>query len=271
MIGIFDSGVGGLTVFKSLLESLPEYDYMYLGDNSRAPYGNKSHESITEFTDQAVKYLFDAGATLIIFACNTASSVALRELQRKYILEHPENKGKKKILGVLIPMAENAVKASKSRRIGVVGTKATINSQAYDREILKIDPSAKVYSKPCPLLVPFIEEGWQDKPEAISILKKYLRYLKSCQIDTLLLGCTHYPFMLKHFERIMGKKVQVVESGPITAQSLSDYLIRHPEIENLLTREKKRHFLTTGNPDSFKITAEKYLSLKITQPQHIEL
>lgn len=261
MIAIFDSGYGGLTVLKPIMELLPEYDYLYLGDNARAPYGNHSKENIKKFSEEAVEYLFKQGATLIIFACNTASAVALRSIQEKYL--KGKNEKDRKILGVLIPVAEEVVKVTKTKKVAIVGTKATINSKSYDEEIKKLDPSIKITSASCPLLVPFIEEGWHKKPEAISVLKKYLRSLKTHNPDTLILGCTHYPLMGKNFKRIMGKQTKVLSSGKIVAKSLKDYLARHPEIESKLSKKGKRKFLTTDDPDKFKKFTQKNFGMKI--------
>jgi len=283
MIALFDSGIGGLTVLKPLLKLLPEYEYIYLGDSGRSPYGGRSEESIKKFSEEAVEYLFNRGAKLIIFACNTASSVALRHVQQKY-LKGKEEKDRK-ILGVLIPLAEEVTKQTKIGRVGVVGTRATINSQSYTTEIHKINPEIKVYSQSCPLLVPLIEEGWQNKPEAISILKKYLKPLKSCNIDTLILGCTHYPWMQKSFEKIMGKKVKVFNTGEVVATSLKEYLSRHPEIESKLTKAQKMTsskdqtrssqahctFLTTDDPKRLQSFAEKYIGAKIKTPEKVSI
>ena len=268
MIALFDSGYGGLTVLKPIMDAMPEYDYLYLGDNARAPYGNHSPENIQKFSSEAVEYLFKRGARLIIFACNTASSVALRHVQQKYLKGDKETD--RKILGVLIPVAEKASELTKSNRVGVVGTKATINSNAYTTEINKINPNIKVYSKACPLLVPFIEEDWHTKPEAVSILKKYLKPLKSCNIDTLILGCTHYPLMMKDFKRIMGKKVKILDSGTTTAEKLKEYLEKHSVIKSKLTTNKTREFLTTDDPGKFKTFVEKHFGIKIKMPTKIE-
>lgn len=269
MIAIFDSGYGGLTVLKPIMELLPQYDYLYLGDNARAPYGIHSQETITQFSAQAVDYLFDRGAVLIIFACNTASAAALPEIQEEYLVSKKITD--KKVLGVLIPVAEKAAAVSKKKRVGVVGTKATVYSDAYLNELQKIDSNISVISKACPLLVPLIEEDWHTKPEAVSILKKYLRPLKDHNIDTLILGCTHYPFMLNDFKRIMGKKVQILTSGEITAQSLKDYLERHPEIESRLTKGGTKKYLTTDCPNAFTKFVEKNLGMKISQPERVAL
>ncbi len=269
MIAVFDSGYGGLTVLKPIMDILPDYDYVYLGDNARAPYGNHSPETIKLFSEQATDYLLGKGANLIIFACNTTSSVALRHIQQKYEkLLRGENK---RILGVLIPAAQHVIKESKSGRIGVMGTKATINSKVYDEEIKKINASAKVFSKACPLLVPFIEEGWHKKPEAKSILKKYLNPLKNANIDTLILGCTHYPMMSSSISKIMGKNIKAVNSGEVAARSLKEYLERHTEIERQLSKNKGRRFLTTDNPKEFKKFAEQNLGMKIKMPEKILL
>ena len=269
MIALFDSGYGGLTVLKPIIELLPEYDYLYLGDSARAPYGNHSQDNIKKFSEEAVEYLFSQGATLIIFACNTVSSVALRHVQQKYLKGSEELN--RKILGVLIPVAEQAVRETRNNRVGVVGTKATINSCHYEAEIQKLNSRTKVYSKATPLLVPFIEEDWHKKPEAVSILKKYLRPVKSKNIDTLILGCTHYPLMQKEFKRIMGKQAKILNSGEITAQSLKDYLQRHPEIESKLGKNKSRHFLTTDDPGTFKSFTEKHFGMKIKMPKKVIL
>mgnify|MGYP001591187888 CR=1 FL=1 len=169
MIAIFDSGYGGLTVLKPILKLLPEYDYLYLGDNARVPYGNRSPEIIKKFAEEATEYLFKRGARLILFACNTASSVALRHIQQKYLNGAKEQS--RKVLGVLIPVAEEAAKVTKNSRVGVIGTRATVNSKVYDKELAKISSEIKVFSNACPLLVPLIEENYHNKPEAVSILK----------------------------------------------------------------------------------------------------
>lgn len=269
MIALFDSGYGGLTVLKPIMDLMPEYDYLYLGDNARAPYGNHSAETIQHFSEQAIEYLFKEGASLIIIACNTVSSVALRNLQEKYLKGTTEKE--RKILGVLIPVAEEASKKTKNSHIGLVGTRATVNSKSYEKEIAKINPKAKVYSKACPLLVPFIEENWHTKPEAHSILKKYLRTLKNANVDVLVLGCTHYPFMTQNFKKIMGKKVELLNCGDITAQSLKDYLDRHPEIESKLSKKGSRKFLTTDSPEKMENFIAENMGMKIKTPQKVNL
>lgn len=263
MIALFDSGFGGLTVLKPLIKQLPQYDYLYLGDNARTPYGPRSKEAIIHYSEEAVEYLFDQGAELIITACNTVSALALRHLQKKY--------KNRKILGVLRPLAEKAAELTVKKRVGVVGTRGTISSESYNEELAKLDPEIKVFSKACPLLVPFIEEGWHNKPEALMILKKYLRDLKSKNIDTLILGCTHYPLMYKYFAKYMGKNVQVPNPGLVVADSLEDYLQRHPEVESRLGRHGKRVYSTTDCADNFKKFANRELKLNIAQVSKVKL
>jgi glutamate racemase len=260
MIGVFDSGYGGLTILKGFLKRLPQYDYMYLGDNARAPYGSKSQEVVYSYTAEAVDFLFRQGCGLIIVACNTASSKALREIQQKYLPGHHPGK---RVLGVVIPIAEEAAKLTKTEKVGVVGTRGTITSGTYDIEIKKLNSKLRIYSQACPLLVPLIEEGWSSKPETKMILKKYLRPLKQAQIDTLILGCTHYPFLIKDFSRIMTKRVKVLDSPKIVAEKLADYLERHPEIESGLEKNGKRAYYTTDDPDRFKDFSKKYLKSEI--------
>lgn len=263
MIALFDSGFGGLTVLKSILEELPEYDYLYLGDNARTPYGTRSQETLIRYSEQAVEYLINQGATLIIVACNTVSALALRHLQAKY-KDH-------KILGVIRPLVEKAAESSKSKKLSIVGTRGTINSQAYDTELQKINPEIKTYTKSCPLLVPFIEESWHNKPEALKILKKYLQNLKTTNTDTMILGCTHYPLMHKYFKKYMGKNVNVLDSGKIIAASLKDYLKRHPEIEKAISRNRKRTYLTTDCADRFKGFANRELKLNIGEVKTVKI
>jgi glutamate racemase len=269
MIGVFDSGLGGLTVLKEFISLLPEYDYVYLGDNARAPYGDRPHEVLKIYVEQAVNYLFAKGCRLIIIACNTASSNVLRELQEEY-LRRPKVMDKK-ILGVIRPLAKEAVKISLNGRVGVMGTRNTVTSQSYDHEIQKLDPKIKVCGQSCPLLVPLIEEDWINKPETRMILKKYLRPLKSCNIDTLILGCTHYPFLYKEICRIIGRRVKVPHPGKIVAASLKDYFARHPEIEKLLTKKQQRKFLTTGDPQRFMEIGSRFLGYPISKVEKVDI
>jgi len=248
MIGIFDSGIGGLTVFKAIRKKLPNYSYLYLGDSARTPYGGRSQETIFNFTREAVDYLFKAGCQLVILACNTASAEALRRLQREWL---PENYPDRRILGVIRPVAEEASKLSKTGRIGVIGTTATIASGAYARELKGQQKNLVIIEKACPLLVPLIEEGWLEKRETKMILKKYLRGIKDFAVDILILGCTHYPLLAKEIKRICGKKINVLDSASIVAEKTADYLNRHPELDQLLEKNKTVKFLTTDLAEKF--------------------
>lgn len=261
MIGIFDSGLGGLIALKEIQKVLPDYSYLYLGDTLRSPYGGRSQEAVYEFTEKAVDFLFQKGCKLVIVACNTASSESLRKLQTEYL---PKLKDKSKnILGVVRPLAEEAIVISRTKRIGVVGTKATISSNVYEVELKNLDKKVKVFQKACPLLVPLIEEQYTQKPETKKILKNYLRGLKNDNIDTLILGCTHYPFLLKDFQRIMGQKVQVIDSAVVIAQKLKDYLERHSEIEKKLEKKKKTKYLVTDLTQNFVEMSQRILAQKV--------
>ncbi|PKL36527.1 glutamate racemase [Candidatus Peregrinibacteria bacterium HGW-Peregrinibacteria-1] len=240
MIGIFDSGYGGLTVLKDIIQLLPNCSYLYLGDNARAPYGPQSVESITRHTLQGTRFLVENGAKTIVIACNTVASVAMDELR----IQFPEIT----FIDVITPTVNEALRLSKKQHIAVIGTSTTIESESYPHIIQKTAPTAKVFTKACPLLVPFIEENWHHKPEAISITKKYLRYIKSTNSDVLILGCTHYPFMKKDIKRIMGRKTAVLTSGEPTAQELQAK-IDAKEITHLKTGDIR--IFTTGNPVKF--------------------
>jgi glutamate racemase len=262
IIGVFDSGLGGLTIFKYFLKELPEYNYIYLGDNARLPYGAKSPETIYNYTREAVEFLFEAGCNLIIIACNTASAQALRRLQQEYLPRHyPE----RRILGVVRPLAETVANNPKYKKVGVMGTKATIASNAYKIELQKLNPALQVEQQSAPLLVPLIEEGWFKKPETKMILKKYLRPLKTKQIEALILGCTHYPFLYREVKKIMGQRIAVPHPGEIIAQSLKRYLTKHPDLNLRPETSPSRHYFTTDDPTVFKSLAEKFLEQKITK------
>ncbi len=267
MLGVFDSGFGGLTILKELIKKLPQYNYVYLGDNARAPYGNKSEATVYDYTREAVDFLFKQGCQLIILACNTASAEALRRIQQEWL---PENWPGKRVLGVIIPVAQVAAGQSRSKKIGVIGTKLTIQSGAYGKELNKIRPGLKVFAKATPLLVPLVENNWAGEPETRMILRKYLSPLKDKKIDTLILGCTHYPFLKHDIADIMGKKIKIVSTPSAVAYKLGDYLLRHPEIENKLKRESKRKFYTTDELAQFKKFGEKYLSLSIKNIKKVD-
>lgn len=267
MIGVFDSGFGGLTILKELQKKLPQYSYIYLGDTGRTPYGEKSKETVISYSTQASKFLFSQGAKLIIFACVTASSLALREVQNHLIVNSGEKK--KKILGVLRPIVEAATTITKSGRLGVIGTRGTILSQAFDKEIAKIDDSIKVFSRACPLFVPLIEEDWTNKPETRKIAKTYLRDLVNQNIDLLILGCTHYPIIQKLIQKIVPKKVRIPCIGSIVADSLEDYIARHPEV--ILDKSGQRIFFSSDTNNKFENIGSKYLGSKITGVRPVNL
>lgn len=249
-IGVFDSGYGGLTVLKEIVKELPEYDYLYLGDNARTPYGTRSFETIYEYTLQCVKALFDRGCPLIIIACNTASAKALRTIQQKDLPTlAPDNR----VLGVIRPTAEVIGKYTQTGHVGILGTPGTINSESYLMEISKHFPKLNIYQQACPLWVPLIENGEQDSSGADFFVEKYLHELldQNNQIDTLLLACTHYPLLLKKILQYVPKKMSVLNQGNIVAPSLANYLKRHREIEKHCTKDKKVRFLTTDSTENF--------------------
>lgn len=248
-IGIFDSGFGGLSILRAIVHKLPQYDYLYLGDTARAPYGSRSQEVIYQFTEQAVDFLLSQGCWLITLACNTASAEALRKIQQEYLpIKYPG----RRVLGVLIPAVEDAIKKTKNNRIGVVGTLATVGSKAFAKEIYKLNPQVQVFQQACPLLAPIVEEGEQDSEIAILALRKYLAPLLREGIDTLILGCTHYGFLEKQIQQIVGSEMAIISESQIVADKLADYLSRHPEIEGSLSQGATQRFLTTDITDKFQ-------------------
>lgn len=252
MLGIFDSGLGGLLFTQYVNRLYPDIDTLYLGDQLRVPYGGRSKEAVIQFTQQCVLALFERGATMVIIACNTASAEALRYLQQAY----PE----KKILGILIPGVEAAIESTKNDVIGVVATKATVSIGAYTREIHKRDPGRKVVEVSAPLLVPFIEEGEGKSPSCRRFVKKYIRSLKNAHIKTLILGCTHYPLIRSVFDSVLSKHVSVVDPSLEAAERLQDYFLRHPEISERITREGRRIFYTTDSPAHLQTQAKMFYS-----------
>jgi glutamate racemase len=262
MIGFFDSGFGGLTVLKHVVRELPEYDYIYLGDNARVPYGNRSDWIVYEFTLQAVDYLFRQDCQLIIIACNTASAKALRQIQQEYL---PKFYPQRRVLGVVRPSAEEVIDRTNLRKVGVLATEGAVNARSYEIEIRNLDPSIKVYQQACPLLVPIIEAGEQDWEGTDLIVSRYLSELfaKDREIDTLLLACTHYPVLYNTFKKLSPPGVTILEQGPFIAKKLADYLIRHPEIEASLQKTGKRTFETTDISDKFDRLAEIFYGERI--------
>ena len=243
-IGIFDSGYGGLTVFRSIFQQLPEYDYIYLGDTARAPYGNRSFQTIHQYTWDCVQWLFEQGCPLVILACNTASAKALRTIQQKDLQNVDPSK---RVLGVIRPTAEVIGDYTKTKEIGVLGTKGTVQSGSYQIEIGHFFPDIKVHQQACPLWVPLVENGEFDKPGADYFVKKYLDQIlaQSANIDTLLLACTHYPLLQEKIKAYLPGHIQVISQGDIVAKSLVDYLLRHPEMESKLSKGGTQQFFTT--------------------------
>ncbi len=262
MIGIFDSGFGGLTVLKHVVPALPDYDYLYLGDNARVPYGNRSDWIVHDFTLQAVDYLFKQGCRLIVIACNTASAKALRRIQQEYLPTHYPDR---RVLGVVRPSAEEVVERTACRKVGVLATEGCVAANSYPIEIHHLDPTMAVFQQACPLLVPIIEAGEQDWVGTDMIVSRYLGELfaRDSHIDTLLLACTHYPVLYKTFERHVPAGVRILEQGPIVAKRLKDYLLRHPEIECTLGKSGRRRFETTDASAKFDRLAEVFYGERI--------
>jgi glutamate racemase len=243
-IGVFDSGYGGLTVFRSILNQLPGYDYIYFGDNARAPYGNRSFQTIHQYTWECVQWLFKQGCPLVVLACNTASAKALRTIQQRNL---PVADADKRVLGVIRPTAEVIGNYTKTQQIGVLGTRGTVQSGSYLIEIGHFFPNVKVYQQACPLWVPLIENGEHNKPGADYFVKQYLDQIQqqSAGIDTLLLACTHYPLLHEKIKAYLPSHINVIGQGDIVATSLVDYLQRHPEMEQRLTKNNTQQFFTT--------------------------
>lgn len=271
MIGIFDSGFGGLTILKQLKKDLGEYDYIYLGDNARAPYGNKSQGSIYNHTVEGVDFLFKKGAELVILACNTASSKALKKIQREWL---PKNYPDKKVLGVIVPMIEASLEENninlKNKKIGVIGTSATINSGVYAIELKKINPALEIHNQACPLLVPLVEEGWIKRKETRMILRYYLRGLKQKRINNLILACTHYPLLQKQIEQIMGKQIKILNTPKIISEKLKTYLKNHKNIKEKLKKSGKIEFYTTDDTEKFRKLSQRFWGEKLERVTKVE-
>ena len=243
-IGVFDSGYGGLSVFRSIASLLPQYDYIYLGDNARAPYGNRSFDTVHQYTLEAVEWFFKMGCPLVIVACNTASAKALRTIQQHDL---PRIGPDRRVLGVIRPTAEVTGSYTRTNSVGVLGTKGTVNSGSYQIEINKFFPEIKVHQLACPMWVPLVEYGEYNSAGADYFVQKYLDELlsRSPDIDTILLACTHYPLLMDKIRKYLPEGIQVVSQGPIVADSLVDYLHRHPEMEKSLTKNQTQQFFTT--------------------------
>lgn len=249
-IGVFDSGYGGLTILRDLRKSLPEYDYLYLGDNARAPYGSRSFEVIYRYTLEAVKELFSRGCPLVILACNTASAKALRTIQQKDL---PGIDPTRRVLGVIRPTVEILDEVSNTGHVGVLGTPGTVASDSYVIETNKLFPDMIVSQQDCPLWVPIVENSEADGDGADYFVKKYIDLLmaKDRQIDTFVLACTHYPLLIDKIRKYAPHDIHILEQGHLVAESLKDYLYRHPEMECRLSKGATAEFLTSENPEKF--------------------
>ena len=262
-IGVFDSGYGGLTILSKIREALPEYDYIYLGDNARTPYGTRSFEIVYEFTLQAVNKLFEMGCHLVIIACNTASAKALRTIQMNDL---PNIDPDRRVLGVIRPTAECIGSMTQTRHVGILATAGTIKSESYPLEVHKLFEDIKVSGEACPMWVPLVENNEASGEGADFFIRKYIDNLlaKDRQIDTLVLGCTHYPILLPKIQKFIPQGVKVVAQGEYVATSLKDYLHRHPEMDMKCTREGKCRFYTTEAEDKFIESASMFLNENIT-------
>jgi len=261
-IGVFDSGYGGLTVLKSLVSRLPEYDFIYLGDNARSPYGTRSFETVYRYTRESVQWFFNKGCPLVILACNTASAKALRTVQQNDL---PHMDPARRVLGVIRPTAEIIGTYSKSGHIGVLATPGTVTSESYPIEIEKFFPSLEVTQQACPMWVPLIENNEHLSAGADYFINKCVNQLleQSPSIDTILLGCTHYPLITEKIRQAAGEKIRIVSQGEIVAASLADYLERHPEIETKLSKNGQRKFYTTDSTEDFDRHAEAFYGAKV--------
>jgi glutamate racemase len=268
-IGVFDSGFGGLTVLKEIVSTLPQYDYLYLGDNARAPYGSRSFETVYEYTLECVKHLFAKGCHLVIVACNTASAKALRTIQQKDL---PKLAPHKRVLGVIRPTTEIIGNYSSTRHVGVLGTQGTVSSGSYLVEIEKFFPDLKVYQQACPMWVPLIENNEFNNAGADFFIKKYVDALLQQQddIDAIILGCTHYPLIVDKIRSFLPEGVELLSQGAIVAGSLKDYLGRHPEIEKQCSKGGTLHFYTTDLPETFDKAASLFYG-KAVRSEHLAL
>ncbi len=257
-IGIFDSGYGGLTILHGIRQLLPQYDYLYLGDNARTPYGPRSFDVVYEFTRQAVTRLFDMGCHLVILGCNTASAKALRSIQQ---IDLPKIDPERRVLGVIRPTAEVIGQLTESRHVGVLATEGTIRSESYTLEIHKLHPDIQVSGVACPFWVPLVEYGEADSPGADYFVKKRIDEImrKDPLIDAIILGCTHYPLLMPKILKYLPRGVRVVPQGEYVAESLHNYLSRHPAIESRCSRHATVRYLTTENPQKFSESAQLFL------------
>ena len=268
-IGVFDSGFGGLTILREFTAKLPQYDYIYLGDNSRSPYGNRSFETVYHYTLQAVQWFFQQGCPLVILACNTASAKALRTIQQNDLQRlAPGNR----VLGVIRPTTEIVGQYSKSKKVGVLATSGTVQSNSYVIEVNKFYPDIEVIQEACPMWVPLVENNEHESPGADYFIKKHIHQLlkKEPRIDTILLGCTHYPLLLKKITEYTPVDITVLTQGGIVANSLADYLHRHPAMTQRLGKNGSRLFFTTDDAAAFNHQATIFYGQHVTAA-HVDL
>ena len=268
-IGVFDSGYGGLTVLSELLEKLPSYDYIYFGDNARAPYGNRSFDVVYSYTLEAVEFLFSQGCELVIIACNTASAKALRTIQQNDLVRFGNQK---RVLGVIRPCTEYISSVTSTNCVGLLATQGTVNSNSYGIELKKFAPNVTLVQHACPMWVSLIENNMHNTDAGKMIIKADVSTLLSHNkaIDTLVLACTHYPVIQSYIEEIAGKEIQVLAQGPLVADKLIDYLSRHTELDNTLSKDGTVVYFTTENSDFFDEAASKFMNRNI-RSSHIEL
>ena len=269
-IGVFDSGYGGLTVLRSLVDKLPGYDFCYLGDSARSPYGNRSFETVYQYTLEAVQWFFQQGCPLVVLACNTASAKALRTIQQNDL---PRIAPDRRVLGVIRPTTEVIGNYSVKQQVGILATQGTVLSESYPIEIQKFFPSLRVVQEACPMWVPLIENNEQDSEGADYFVKKHLDsiFQKGPELDVLLLACTHYPLLRKKIEKYLPAGVQLLSQGNLVAESLADYLHRHPEIAERCTKTGTLQFHTTDNPADFDAHAANFFGAPVKSLQvHID-
>ena len=261
-IGVFDSGYGGLTILKEIRRLMPEYDYLYLGDNARTPYGTRSFEVVYNFTLQAVRKLFDMGCPLVILACNTASAKALRSIQQNDLPFIDETR---RVLGVIRPTAECVGETTRTGHIGILATSGTINSESYPLEIRKLYPNIRVTGVACPMWVPLVENNEFESDGADYFVEKYINLLltKDSEIDTIVLGCTHYPLLINKIREFTPRHIKLITQGEYVAKSLKDYLRRHGDIDSRCTKNGECNFLTTESVEKFKESASIFLNENI--------
>ena len=260
-IGVFDSGIGGLTVVKRFAANLPNENIIYFGDTARVPYGSKSNSTVIEYSIQNTDFLLNKNVKAVVVACNTASSVAIYALKEKFAVP---------VIGMIEPGAEMAIRETKNKKIGVIGTRSTIDNRAYSNEIKKIDPEAEVIEKACPLFVPLAEEGWTDHQATIEIAEEYLGELRNLDIDTLVLGCTHYPILSEVIQNVMGENVTLIDSGIASAEVVKKEL-KQINLENNSSEKGTSEFYVSDIPTTFKSVAELFLGRQISDVHKVDL